>query len=203
LSFIRSFSLGCIGLALVTGAAVAQSKSPAPTRPAQPQSPAQSQNSPAPAPVSSEPETTTASYGAWTLRCQRHAGSEERFCEVEQNIVPQGQQNPIAQVAVGRASTKEELRVTAILPTNVTFPSTAKISNGDKDAGIELAWRRCFQGGCIADNALRDDSLRNWRGETSDDNGHLVFIEASGRSVNIQFSFRGFAQAIDALAKEK
>jgi invasion protein IalB len=189
----------------MTGAALAQGKSPTPTRPAQPQSPAQPQNAPAPAPVSSEPEVTTASYGSWTLRCQRRAeaGTDGRFCEVEQNIVPQGQQNPIAQVAVGRPSPKEELRVTTVLPANVSFPSTAKISNGDKDAGVELAWRRCLQGGCIADNVLKEESLRNWRNEASDDSGHLVFNEASGRSVNITFSFRGFAQAMDALAKEK
>jgi invasion protein IalB len=205
LSFIRSFSLGCVGLALMTGAALAQGKSPAPTRPAQPQSLAQPQNPQTQAPVSSEPEVTTASYGAWTLRCQRRAdaGTEGRFCEVEQNIVPQGQQNPIAQVAVGRPSPKEELRVTTILPANVSFPSAAKISDGDKDAGVELAWRRCLQGGCVADSVLKDESVRNWRSEASDDSGHLVFIEASGRSVNIQFSFRGFAQAMDALAKDK
>jgi invasion protein IalB len=183
----------------MTGAALAQGKSPAPTRPAQPQAPQ------TPAPVSSEPETTTASYGAWTLRCQRRAeaGTEGRFCEVQQNIVPQGQQNPIAQVAIARPSPKEELRVTTVLPANVSFPSTAKISSGDKDAGVELAWRRCLQGGCIADNVLKEESVHNWRSEASDDSGHLIFIEASGRSVNIQFSFRGFAQAMDALSKEK
>jgi invasion protein IalB len=205
LSFIRSFSLGCVSLALLTGAALAQGKSSAPTRSAPLQSPAQTQNSQAPAPVSSEPETTTASYGSWTLRCQRRteSGTETRFCQVEQNIVPQGQQNPIAQVAIGRPSPKEELRVTAVLPANVIFPSSAKISDGDKDAGVELIWRRCLQGGCIADNFLKEESLRNWRSELSDDTGHLVFTEASGRPVNIQFSFRGFAQAMDAFAKEK
>jgi invasion protein IalB len=199
LSLIRSFSLSCVVIAVSTGVALAQGKPPA-ARAAQPQATTQ-----APAPVSSEPEMTTASYGAWTLRCQRRqeAGAEGRLCEVEESIVPQGQQNPIAQVAVARPSPKEDFRVTAVLPTNVTFPSTAKISDGEKDPGVELTWRRCLQGGCIADNILKEDSLRSWRNETSEDTGHLAFVDASGRPVNIQFSFRGFAQAMEALAKEK
>jgi len=199
LLFVRSFFVGFASLGLLSGAALAQAKQPAP-RPAQPQTTTQ-----APIPVSSEPETTTASYGAWVLRCQRRqeAGAEGRFCEVDQSIIPQGQQNPIAQVGIGRPLPKDDLRVTAVLPVNVTFPSTPKISSGEKDAGVELVWRRCIQGGCIADNVLKDDMLRNWRSETADETGHLVFIEANGRTVNIQFSFRGLAQAMDAFAKEK
>src|SRR6202012_28060 len=102
---------------------------------------------------------TTASYGAWILRCQRHqdASGETRFCEVDQNIIPQGQQNPIAQLGVGRPTPKDELRVTAVLPANVIFPSTPKISNGEKDAGTELSWRRCLQGGCIAASLLKEE----------------------------------------------
>jgi invasion protein IalB len=201
LLFVRSFFVGFAGAALLMGTALAQTK-PTAQRAAQPQAAAQA---PAPAPVSSEPETTTASYGAWVLRCQRRseAGAEGRFCEVDQSIVPQGQQNPIAQIGIGRPSPKEDLRITAVLPANVAFPSTPKISNGEKDVGIELVWRRCIQGGCVADNVVKDDTLRNWRAETAEETGHLVFVEASGRTVNIQFSFRGLAQAMDAFAKEK
>jgi invasion protein IalB len=45
-----------------------------------------------PQPVDSEPETTTATYGAWTLRCTHRqvAGTNQRFCEVDQSVVPQG-----------------------------------------------------------------------------------------------------------------
>ncbi|MGC1109538.1 MAG: invasion protein, partial [Methylovirgula sp.] len=36
-------------------------------------------------PVGSEPETTTATYGVWTLRCthRQAGGASLRFCEVE------------------------------------------------------------------------------------------------------------------------
>jgi invasion protein IalB len=199
LSFVRAISIGFAGVLLFTAAAFGQVKTPTPTppHPAQPPAP--------PAPVSSEPQTTTASYGAWTLRCQHRqdGGADTRICEVDQGIVPQGQQTPVAQIGLGRPTPKDDMHVTAIVPNNVTFPSVPKISNGDKDPGVDLTWRRCVPIGCLADAILKDDVQRAWRVETAENTGHLVFIDAAGRTLNVQFSFRGFAQAMDALAKEK
>jgi invasion protein IalB len=192
LRFTRSCLIGLAVAAMSTAAAFAQ-KTPAP------------QQHTAPVQAATEPETTTATYGAWVLRCQRRqdGGTETRICEVDQGIVPQGQQNPVAQIGIGRPSAKDELHLTAVMPTNVTFPSTPKISAGEKDQGVELVWRRCLPGACVADAVLKEDTLRAWRGETADNAGHLVFTDAAGRPVNVQFSLRGFAQAMDALAKEK
>ena len=189
MSFLRPVFTGCAGIFLLTAAAFGQNQAPA-----QP-----------PAPVSSQPETTTASFGAWTLRCQlRHEPTvDTRICEVENGIVPQGQQNPIAHIVVNRPSPKEELLVTAVVPISVIFPSVPKISAGDKEPGLELAWKRCVPIGCMAVNVLKDDILRAWRAETGENTGRLVFTDATGRPVNIQFTFRGFAQAMDAFAKEK
>jgi invasion protein IalB len=128
---------------------------------------------------------------------------ETRVCEVDQGIVPQGQQNPVAQIGIGRPTPKDDLHVTAVLPPNVSFPSTPKISDGEKDPGLELVWRRCIPGACLANSVLKEETLRTWRGEAADNSGRLVFIDAAGRTVNVQFSFRGFGQAMDALAKEK
>ncbi len=128
---------------------------------------------------------------------------DSRICEVDQVILPQGQQNPVAQIGIGRPSPKDDLHVTAIVPNNVTFPSVPKISNGDKDPGLELAWKRCVPIGCMAVNVLKDETLKAWRAETAENAGRLVFTDAGGRTVNVQFTFRGFAQAMDALAKEK
>jgi invasion protein IalB len=192
LRFARSCLIGLAAAGLSITAAFAQKTPPQP----QPQHQA-------PAQANAEPETTTATYGAWVLRCQRRQDAEGRVCEVDQGIVPQGQQNPVAQIGIGRPSPKDDLHVTALMPANVTFPSTPKISAGEKDVGIELVWRRCLSGACVADAVMKEDTLRAWRGETADNAGHLIFTDAVGRQVNVQFSLRGFAQAMDAFAKEK
>ena len=188
---IRVLLCACVGIVSFAAAAVAQK--PAPAQPAPP--------------ATAEPQTTTASYGVWTLRCQtgrQDTGAELKLCQVEQAIVPQGQQGAIAEIFVSKPTNpKEDMRVTAVMPNNITLPSTPKISNGEKDVGLELTWRRCFPGGCFADAVPKEDLLRNWRAETGDNTGKLAFTDATGRPLTVQFSFRGFGQAMDALAKEK
>jgi invasion protein IalB len=189
---VRRIGLIAAGLAAVAaGPSLAQTKAPA-------NSAAQSP------PVSSVPETTTATYGAWTLRCSyRQAGdATARFCEVEQAVVPQGQQNPIAQIGVGRLSPKDEMRLTVVLPTNITFRYAPRVTSQDKDPGVQLTWERCLPGGCIADAVAKGDVLRAWHSIAAD-TGRLLFTNANGQNVAIEFSFRGFAQAMDAFAKER
>ena len=168
------------------------------------QSFAQTKPAAEPQPVDSEPETTTATYGAWTLRCTHRqvADTNQRLCEVDQSVVPQGQQNPIAQIGIGRLSAKDDMHITVVLPTNITFQNGPRVTAYDKDPGVELTWRRCVPGGCIADAILKDDILRAWHA-VSADTGRLFFTKASGQNVAIEFSFRGFGQAMDAFAKER
>jgi invasion protein IalB len=187
----RTFLLAASFAGLAIGQAVAQTNAAA-----KPNPPSQ--------PVSSEPEATTATYGAWTLRCthRQAGGATTRFCEVEQAVVPQGQQNPIAQIGVGRLSPKEEMRLTVVLPTNIAFRNAPKVTAQDKDPGVALTWERCVPGGCIADAALKDDVLRTWHAIAAD-TGRLLFTNAAGQNVAIEFSFRGFGQAMDAFAKAR
>jgi invasion protein IalB len=51
-------------------------------------------------PDSGLPDTTTASYGDWVLRCSLQSG--EKLCEVAQTLRLQGRQDPFAVIAVGR-----------------------------------------------------------------------------------------------------
>ncbi|GJE70803.1 invasion associated locus B family protein [Methylorubrum podarium] len=149
-----------------------------------------------------EPGLTTASFGDWLLRCQRTGEAEkaERVCEVAQSLQVQGQPAPIAQIAVGRIG-PAPLRVTAALPVTVSFPSAVKVLAGEKDApSLELAWRRCQQGGCLADAALSEDVLKRWRG--SAEPGRILFKDAAGREIALPLSMRGLGPALDALAKE-
>jgi invasion protein IalB len=154
-------------------------------------------------PVSDEPVATTASFGDWVMRCQRTGDGEKavKSCEAAQTIQVQGQTAPIAQIGIGRLSAGEPLRITVILPPNITLPSNVHVVTDEKDdQGIELAWRRCLPGGCIAEVKLEPETIKNWRARNAP--GKLSFKDATGRVVAIPFSFRGLAQSLDALAKE-
>ncbi|HEV7328998.1 MAG TPA: invasion associated locus B family protein [Bosea sp. (in: a-proteobacteria)] len=178
--------------------AVAQPAAPKPTSSPSPAA------APAVQPVSTEPSSTTASFADWVLRCQRvsEAAKASRICEVAQILQSQGQQAPIAQIAIGRAAAGEPLRVTAVMPVSVTFPSVVQITIGEKDTKpLELGWRRCIPSGCFADAPLGDDVVKQWR--KAAEAGRIVFRDAAGRDLALPLSVRGLDQAIEALAKER
>lgn len=185
-----------LGAVLVVGAGDASAQSTAPK--------SGGAAVPAAQQVSTEPSSTTASFGDWVLRCQRVSDGAKitRICEVAQILQSQGQQAPIAQVALGRVGNGEPLRVTAVMPVSVSFPSTVQIVMGEKDAKpLDLSWRRCIPTGCFADAALGDDMVKQWR--KASESGRIVFKDAAGRELALPLSARGLDQAVDALAKER
>jgi invasion protein IalB len=87
------------------------------------------------------------------------------------------------------------------LPTNIALPSVVRFAFGDSDPKpMELSWRRCMQVGCFADATLDDAHWSALRARS--DNAVLEFTDASNRLVKMPITFRGFAQAEAALAKE-
>lgn len=154
------------------------------------------------APVSADPASTSATFGDWVLRCQRVGDGDKarRLCEVAQVIQLPDQSTPVAELALGRLPGDPALHLTAVLPASVSFPSSVQFGgSGKPPRGADLQWRRCLPGGCFADAVATDDSVKAWR--TSTDAGRLTFKDAGGRDVALPVSFRGLAQALDALAK--
>lgn len=150
-----------------------------------------------PTATSSEPDSTTAQYGDWVLRCAR-LPSGGRACEAQQNIEVKGQ--VVAQIAVGRLDPKAPLLATAVLPPNVSFPSIVLASIDEKDDhALELSWQQCLPGGCFARAELKDDMLKRWRGQSG--TGVVRYLNAAKQPLTLTFSFRGFANAIDSPAK--
>ena len=156
-------------------------------------------------PVSSQPETTTATYGAWTLQCERRAdvAKGEKICEIEESVIPQNQQSPIARIGIGHpmGTDKKQYRITAIFPPNVYIQCAgikAKDRRSDHRARLEALLPRWLL--CRYDRS--PESLKSWRAIEAD-TGRLTFTEAAGRNLAIQFSLRGFAQALEALEKAK
>ncbi len=155
-----------------------------------------------PPPVSADPSVTTAAFGDWTLRCERPASDKvQHICEAVQTVQLQSQPSPIAQIAFGRSSSTDPVRLVVVLPVNVFFPSSVKVGVGDKDPlSLDLVWRRCLPVGCFAENTTPDEAIKRWRGETGQ--GRINYKDAAGRDVALPISFRGMAQALDALARQ-
>jgi invasion protein IalB len=120
---------------------------------------------------------------------------------VTQQIRAQDQQNPVAELAIGRLKKVDPLHLTVVLPVNVTFSNPPSFTaDGKVPEPLDIGWRKCLPGGCIADAVLKEDMLRRWKAQTS--TGHIAWTDAAGRDLTIDLSFRGLTQALDALSRE-
>ncbi len=166
---------------------------------------AQAETKPAapPPPISAEPQNTTAAYGDWVVHCLRANESAPRSCELEYMLQmqnQQGQQSTVAQIALGRPTPKDPYKLVVTLVPSVSFPSSVKLSIDEKDTQpVDVAWLRCTPSACYAMGDFKEDDLKRWKAQTGA--GRLTFKDATGKEQSWQFSFRGFAQALDGLAK--
>ena len=65
---------------------------------------------------------------------------------------------------MGRLPNDAVMHVTAVLPPSVSFPSAVHFAGTDKGQGaLELQWRRCLPGACVAEAAVKEDGLWRWR----------------------------------------
>lgn len=183
-----------LGLLLVVSSATGQSApKPAPG----------AATPPAAAAVTATPSRTTASFGDWTLRCDRlaEATPPRRMCELSLVVQNAGDQNVLAQVAVGRPAAGEPLRITIVLPANITVAATPELIIDGKEAGsLDLAWLHCLPGGCIATAVISDDVLRKLKASPTP--GRLEYHDATGREIKLPVPWRGFSEAYDAFGKE-
>lgn len=205
-SALRASLRGSLLLGLAAGmAALTQSAvnaEAAKTDPAQPR-------------VPNEPTVTTATYGAWVLRCVQmppQASSDGKSarlsgqtCEVAQTVQVRGQPQPIAQVAIGRLPGDKDLTLTAVLPVNISLPGQVQLSGNGKTGAeekgrLDLAWQRCIGGACVASAKPDASTLAVIRAGTE---GQIRFADATGNLLSIPLSWAGLDQAIAALDKQK
>jgi invasion protein IalB len=187
------------------GAAVAQQPAPKPTPPKPPAAQHQAPAAPAPtpqaqaAPADQNPQRTTATYGDWIVLCEIAPGPPaQKNCQMEQSAA-QSQNQILSKVVIGMPK-GEPPKAFIILPINVSFAVPIKITIDAKDPSISTSVRRCIPGGCIAEIELKDDLQKKFR--TAAEQGKLIYKNAGEQDVVLPLSFKGFAQAFDALLKQ-
>jgi invasion protein IalB len=200
-------SLAATLLLALVGVAAAQQ--PAPPKPAPPPRPPAQHTAPPPvtqgqatpaAPVDQTPQRTTASYGDWTVRCETAPGPPpQKVCEMDQ-VAMQGQSNPISRVLIPLPAKGEAPKLFVQVPINVSFTVPLKVAADAKDAGIATPFRRCVPAGCFAEIDLKDDLQKKFRATTEP--GKILYKNAADQDVTIPLSFKGFAQAYEALLKQ-
>jgi invasion protein IalB len=194
---------GIVSLTIAGGAAAQQPVARPAPRPAPQSVQAPIQQAPAQqASAQSEvPQSTTATYADWVVQCQTRAGTPpEKLCEMAQVTQLQGKNVPFSRVAVVHPVKDQPIKLIVQLPVNVSFGSPVHIQSADADPGMTAPFARCLPAGCFAEFDLKEEALRKFR--TASTVGKLTFADAGGHDVAVPLSFNGFAQALEALAKE-
>jgi invasion protein IalB len=140
------------------------------------------------------PDRTVETFGDWSIVCAATGGGGERACEVNTSIVLRGQSAPFARIAVVRPAKDKPVQLIAVVPVNIATASPAKITADAGASELSLPFRSCIPGGCVAQTEVTKDKLLTL-GKTQ---GHLTLVDASGKPVSVEFSLRGFDQALEA-----
>lgn len=150
-------------------------------------------------PAPAAPQTTTATYRDWTLRCDNAVGTPPRkLCEVAQAIMAQDGKTALAQIVIGRPDPARPLKLIVQLPNGVWLPSNAILALDDKTT-VTATYKRCVQL-CFADADIEDATLATLKART--DPARLLFADATQRIVELPVSFNGFADALAASLKD-
>ena len=173
-------------IATVAGLSLPASAQTAPAKPAAPAA--------APAVDPNAPQTTTATYQDWVVRCATPEGSA-RICEAVQSVQVQGQQGLIAQIVLGRVKKDEPVRMIIELPRGVWLQGAVTVQVSEKAAPMTLAYTRCLNG-CLAELELKNDQLNALK--AAEGPGIINFVDGTQRKVQLPLSFKGFSAALTA-----
>lgn len=150
-------------------------------------------------PAAAAPQTTTATYQNWTLRCDNAAGTPpHRICEVAQTITSADGKTAIAQIVIGRPNPAKPVKLIVQLPNGVWLPSNAILVLDDKTT-VTATYKRCVQL-CFADAEIEEKTLAALKART--DPVKLLFADGTQRVAELPISLNGFAAAIDASFKD-
>ena len=206
----RFLILGAMLTTALSAAAQQAPLNPPVTRPAQrPPAPPLAQT-PAPLPAQNPaqlsgqgagPQSTTATYEDWVLQCEsRTAPVPAKTCAMVQVAQVQGNNQPFSRVTLARPEKGQAVKLVVQVPVNVSFSGNLRILFGGADQGLTAQFAGCVPAGCFGEFALTEETIRKLRAASGA--GKLAFLDASGHDINVPLSFKGFAGAFDALAKE-
>jgi invasion protein IalB len=158
---------------------------------------------PPPAVASESPQRTTATYDDWVLQCEQHAGPPpEKACQIMQvtQAQVQGKNVPFSLIAIPKPVTAKPVKVLVQLPVNVSLQASVRLQADKADPGVATPFARCITSGCVAEFDLKEDAIKKFKSAPGP--GSINFKNANDQDVAVPLSFKGFAQAFDALLKE-
>jgi invasion protein IalB len=147
--------------------------------------------------LAQEPQSTTATYDDWVVRCAMHDAA--KVCQMTQSTQLKGQSQPVTQIAIGRQVKNGALKIAFQVPISVWLASGVTLTADDGHGLVAAHFNRCIPAGCIAETDIEKTVIAKMRRLKK--NGTLHFKNVNQQDVAAPVSFKGFGDAFDALPK--
>lgn len=148
---------------------------------------------------SKSPQMTTATYDDWTVRCE--VRDTATSCEMSQSMQIKGQAQPVSQIAIGRLTKTDPLKIVFQVPINIWFQDNIALVIDESTTAVKANFTRCIPMGCFAEADLKDDLISKLG--KADKGGRLEFSDAGRQKIAIPVSFKGFSAAYEGLNAKK
>ncbi|GEM_PF-5662904 len=139
-------------------------------------------------------------FGDWAVVCGRaSADRRDSVCEITTMITAAGQTAPFARLALLPQSKRKPARLIAILPVAVSIAPGVNFTLDSAKPGINLIYKFCAVAACFAEAEIAEEQMTIFQNRLP--TGRLAFSDPNGNKIEVDVSFRGFDQALNALLK--
>lgn len=151
---------------------------------------------PVPASAQQQPSgNVRATYGAWSIICDKPAGASSEQCAMMQNVVAEDRQQMGLSVVVLRTADKKAEILRVLAPLGVLLPNGLGLNVDGKDIG-RAYFVRCFADGCYAEVILEKplvETLSTGKAAT------FIVFQTPEEGIGIPVDLKGFAEGFAAL----
>ncbi|WP_246658314.1 invasion associated locus B family protein [Rhizobium sp. FKY42] len=175
-----------------------QSQSPAPAQPvpASPSAGSASRTSPPQTGSPAAPGTVRESHGAWSILCDKPAGSSVEQCAMMQNVIADDRPEVGLSVVVLKTVDRKARILRILAPLGVLLKDGMDLFVDGNNIG-RAYFTRCFSEGCYVEVEIDDELMKILR---AGKNAVFALRESIDQDrVGIPIELSGFAQGYDAL----
>ncbi|HWU27343.1 MAG TPA: invasion associated locus B family protein [Rhizomicrobium sp.] len=139
---------------------------------------------------------TIAKLQDWQMTCQPRT-MKKGGCILQSGILQKGTNNMVAELTIAKKDDADVLSI--VVPLGVYIPAGIQLTVGHGSAKT-IPFKTCLEVGCIA-NVSFDSGLAGTMSQNSD--GVITVVAGNGKSLSLNFSLRGYNDAISARAVDK
>lgn len=153
----------------------------------------QAQNAAPAQPATPAPDgaTTVATHADWTVRCGPNPQTQAEVCYMVQQVTSNETGRAVLQVAIGKFGPEKRDLALVTLPLGVRLPPGIAIEVTGKEQR-KRPFERCLRIGCQAQLPLDEVTIAEFKAGLD---GRVLFQDASGRTIALPFSLKGFTAA--------